>query len=640
MGHALLSSLRPFLPGENVFRVINMLPQINGSKAPGLADGEGEIHCLGEELRDIIEGDRLKPHYQPILDLRTGRMHGYEGLTRGPSDSLLHSPLNLFKVALLTGQQVNLEAACCRSLMRGFQASGQPQKLFLNISPGSLSMAPFLALFQMDGLRELGLTPDRIVIELTENQPTYDFRQLVETAGLFRKLGFAIAMDDLGEGFSSLRLWSELRPEYVKIDKHFIHGVSQDPVKFQFLRSLRDIAGKTGARVVAEGVELEADLAVVQDLGLDLGQGYLFGRPAPVPHPALPPAVLGLVHNHPAESAGSAWIRDSRSTAARLLMEILPLPPETPNWKVEHRFAHERDLQSVAVVRDGIPVGLINRHVFVDLMAKPFSRELYGKRPCETLMDRTILVVDHRTSLHELSKLIVESDPRHILHGFILTRDGQYAGMGSGHDLMREITQMQIHSARYANPLTGLPGNVPINERLDDLLQQDQPFVVCYCDLDHFKPYNDVHGYGRGDEVIQWTGKLLEAACEPEVDFVGHIGGDDFLLVMRSPDWEERCRQVLDDFERGKTRFFSPDELARGGYTSEDRRRRLVHHPLVTISIGAVQIQPTCYPSHHEIAAAATVAKKEAKRREGTCLFIERRNPVRESEEVPQEDTA
>jgi GGDEF domain-containing protein len=397
-------------------------------------------------------------------------------------------------------------------------------------------------------------------------------------------------------------------------------------VKHQFLRSLRDIAATTGALMVAEGIELEADLSVVQDLGLDLGQGYLFGRPVPTPHPVLAPEILGGARARSAGSAGSAWIQDSRSTAARLLMEIPPLPPETPNWKVEQRFAQDRELQSIPVVRQGLPVGLINRHVFVDLMAKPFSRELYGKRPCSTLMDQTLLVVDHHTSLHELSKLIVESDPRHILHGFILTRDGQYAGMGSGHDLMREITQMQIHAARYANPLTGLPGNVPINEHLDDLIRQELPFVVCYCDLDHFKPYNDVHGYGRGDEVIQWTGRQLEAACEPDLDFVGHIGGDDFLMILRGPDWEERCQDLLARFEAGKGRFFSADELALGGYQSEDRKRRLVRHPLVGLSIGAVQAPPGAFLSHHEIAAAAATAKKEAKRQEGSSLFVERRS--------------
>ena len=152
-----LSTLAPprlGLSTDNVFRVNPMLPLSTGPDVPGRVDSDGELRTLGLELRAIIEGDRLKPHFQAILDLRTGRMHGFEGLIRGPSDSLLHAPLNLFKVALLTGQVVALEAACCRSLMRGFKASGQPGKLFLNISPGSLAESAFISLFHPEALRE------------------------------------------------------------------------------------------------------------------------------------------------------------------------------------------------------------------------------------------------------------------------------------------------------------------------------------------------------------------------------------------------------------------------------------------------------------------------------------------------------
>ena len=149
---------------------------------------------------------------------------------------------------------------------------------------------------------------------------------------------------------------------------------------------------------------------------------------------------------------------------------------------------------------------------------------------------------------------------------------GSTTGIGSGHDLIREITQMQIHAARYANPLTGLPGNVPINKYLDDLLQLEQPFTVCYSDLDHFKPYNNVNGYGRSNEVIRWTGNLIEAICEPILDFVGHIGGDDFLIVFRSPDWERRCRDLPAEFEKSKGQFFSQEEQARLHRLSRPRK--------------------------------------------------------------------
>jgi len=622
MGHALL------LPEpEPLFWNEALMLAPTGPVLPGPPQDTG---TLALELGSILDQGRLKPHFQPILDLRSGQLHGFEGLIRGPSDSLLHSPLSLLRAAALVGRRVETEAACCLTLARAFADSGLPQRLFLNASPESLAQESFLDLLDLPDLAARGLTPERMVIEFTENQPTSNFRALAATARRYRDLGFALAMDDLGEGFSSLRLWSELLPEYVKIDMHFIQGVSRDPVKHQFLQSIRDIAAKTGAKVVAEGIELEADLAVIQNLGLDLGQGYLLGRPAPVPQPIPIPGFLAR-ERHAGAIGGSPWIRECRATAATLLMEIPPQPPESPTLEVERRFARERALQSIPIVRDGIPVGLINRHAFLDVMAKPFSRELYGRRPCETQMDTCILVVDHHTGLHELSKLVVESDPRHILHGFILTRDGRYAGMGSGHDLMREITQLQINAARYANPLTGLPGNVPINEHLDDLLGQGLPFVACYCDLDHFKPYNDVHGYRRGDEVLHWLGALLSEVCEPDLDFVGHIGGDDFMVVFRSEDWERRCGLLLERFQLGRERFFSPGDLALGGYASEDRQRRQVFHPLLSLSIGATPAPAGAFPSHHEIAAAASIAKKEAKRQEGCSLFVDRRTPARQA---------
>jgi len=583
------------------------------------------LEDLHAELQDILANGRLRPMFQPILDLQEGTVFGFEGLIRGPSDSVLHSPLNLFRAARRLGLAFRLEAACCLTLVKAYVESGLSQRLFLNVSADSLHRSLVRNLIQPSSLLALGLQPSRVVIELTEGQPFTDYVALKDAVISLKAMGFAVAIDDLGEGFSSLRLWSEVGPDYVKIDKHFINGAASDPVKHQFLRSLRDIARKTGARVVAEGVELEADLVVVRDLELDFVQGYFSGRPNPVPISSVSPEVLRVCRERRLGGEEATWISQSRVTACKLLQEIRPESPDTSTCHVNERFSSTPDLQSIPIVQDGMPVGLINRHVFMDTMARPFMRELHGKKGCEGLMDRNILVVDQGTSLHELSRMVVESDPRHILHGFILTHQGRYVGMGSGHDLMREITQMQIHAARYANPLTGLPGNVPISERMDELIQQGTPFTVCYCDLDHFKPYNDVHGFRKGDDVIHWTGKLLERAVDPGLDFVGHIGGDDFILIFRSPEWAERCQGILGAFESGRRRFFGTEELDRGGYWSEDRKGSLVLHPLLSLSIGAIPVLPGHFASHHEISSAATLAKKEAKRIEGNSFFVERR---------------
>ena len=158
-----------------------------------------------------------------------------------------------------------------------------PGKLFLNVSPETLLHPSFKNGCTLDFIKKLGLSPERVVIEITENQPTYDFAGMRSALLHYRAMGFQIAIDDLGEGFSSLRLWSELRPEFIKIDMHFVQGVDTDPIKLQFLKSIQLIAESCGTHVIAEGIETDAELSTISGLGILLGQGYFISRPAPAP---------------------------------------------------------------------------------------------------------------------------------------------------------------------------------------------------------------------------------------------------------------------------------------------------------------------------------------------------------------------
>nr|WP_305909328.1 EAL domain-containing protein [Methylomarinum sp. Ch1-1]MDP4522233.1 EAL domain-containing protein [Methylomarinum sp. Ch1-1] len=129
-------------------------------------------------------------------------------------------------------------------------------------------------------LRQAGIDAGRIVIEITEQQPTDNFPLMRDAVSHYRGMGFEIALDDLGAGYSGLRLWTELLPDYVKIDRHFIQDIDKDAVKLKFVRSLQSMAAATHCRVIAEGVETAGEYHVVQALGLDLAQGYYFARPS------------------------------------------------------------------------------------------------------------------------------------------------------------------------------------------------------------------------------------------------------------------------------------------------------------------------------------------------------------------------
>jgi diguanylate cyclase (GGDEF)-like protein len=538
----------------------------------------------------------------------------------------LHSPINLFSAAEQQGLSLEVEMLARQIVLESFACQKLPGNLFLNVSPETLAHPGFKNGRTLEFMREIGLDPSRVVIEITENQPTYDFDAMRSALLHYRAMGFKTAIDDLGAGFSSLRLWSELRPEYIKIDMHFVQGVDHDPIKLQFLKSIQQIAESCGTRVIAEGIETEGELRVVKDIGIALGQGYYIARPSHTP-PLLASSAANSIINSSniAIFPTTELTQRSRITAQKLLTYVEPVQPETSNNQVFERFDSNPALRTLPVVKNGLPSGLINRYQFLDCFAKPFQRELVGKKPCADRIQAEPLLVEKSMPIEELSHFLAEADSRHFADGFIITENKRYIGVATGQDLLRELTQMQLEAARYANPLTLLPGNVPINEHIERLLQANSPFIACYCDLDHFKPFNDTYGYRKGDEMIQLTGRLLSWACDPKLDFIGHIGGDDFILLMQSTDWKTRCEQALCSIEQAASLMFSEDHLAAGGYTSEGRDGQIHFHPLSSLSIGAIQVSPGQFVSHHEVSAVMSDAKKMAKKIPGNSLFVEQR---------------
>ncbi|MBI5006244.1 MAG: phosphodiesterase [Nitrosomonadales bacterium] len=578
-------------------------------------------------LRDILEQRRLSALFQPIIDLRSGEFLGFEGLIRGPANSPLHSPINLFGAAEQQGLELELEMLSRQTVLQAFAEQELPGNLFLNVSPTAMTHPSFKNGQTLAFLDTLGIAPERVIIEITENQPTFDFEAMRDALLHYRGMGFKIAIDDLGEGFSSLRLWSELRPEYIKIDMHFVQGVDRDPIKLQFLKSIQQIAESCGTQVIAEGVETEAELKVVKDIGIALGQGYFIARPSPTP-PLMASSETNRIINasNIAIFPKSELNRRSQTTAHKLLTYVEPAHPDTLNDIICDRFHGNPSLRVIPVVKNGAPLGLINRYHFIDRFAKPFQRELHGKKPCSELIQGEPLLVEKNMPIEELSHFMAEADSRHFADGFIITEHERYIGIASGQDLLRELTQMQLEAARYANPLTLLPGNVPINEHIERLLHANSPFVACYCDLDHFKPFNDTYSYRKGDEMIQLTGRILNWTCDPKLDFIGHIGGDDFILLLQSRDWKARCEQALRSFEQAASLMFREEHLVAGGYSSEGRDGAVKFHPLTSLSIGAIQVAPGQFLSHHEVSAAMSEAKKMAKKIPGNSLFIEQRN--------------
>ncbi|WP_166805083.1 EAL domain-containing protein [Nitrosococcus wardiae] len=230
-------------------------------------------------LAQIIHDRALTVLFQPIVLFSKRDIFGFEGLIRGPSDTHLHSPLNLFDAAGRTSALADLQGLCQELIIQRYQQLRLPGKLFLNVNPCViLEPGPnYCGLIEL--LSQNEIPTSQVVIELTEQQPITDYALMREATEYYRTTGFAIAIDDLGAGYSGLRSWSELRPDYVKVDRHFIQNIHEDSTKCQFVRSILEITQNLNCRVIAEGIETAQEYTVVKEMGIELGQGYYFGRP-------------------------------------------------------------------------------------------------------------------------------------------------------------------------------------------------------------------------------------------------------------------------------------------------------------------------------------------------------------------------
>ncbi|WP_126456493.1 GGDEF domain-containing protein [Sulfuriflexus mobilis] len=571
---------------------------------------------------DILETESLTAIYQPIVDLNQQTIYGYESLIRGPSDSAFHSPVTLFDMAIREDRLNELDMLCRKCGIKGFQSRRLQGKLFLNATPQSLLGPQHRSGLTLEILNQIGIRPENVVIELTEQYPLYDFEVMRKAIDHYKTMGFEIAIDDLGAGYSGLRTWSELRPDYVKVDRHFIQNIHEDKVKQSFLRSIVDIARGLDCKVIAEGIETQDECRTISAMGIPFGQGYYFARPAESPPYVIPGKLFQCAVSHECKK----HLKQTSESVADLLVQTAHVRPDT-TLDATHQLFHENEsLTAIPVVdNNNKALGLIRRNQLLATFSTQYGRSLYANKSVIDIADKSVVIVEKQWGIEQVSKLVTDSMKSQLEADFIIVEGGEYRGLGKVLDLLRKITKLQIRNARYANPLTLLPGNVPIYERLDELMLGESRFAVAYCDIDNFKPYNDVYGYGKGDQVIKLIADILSQHIDTSGDFIGHVGGDDFIVIFLSDNWAERCNNILRSFEKEIVKFYNHTDNERGGILAISRDGDEKFYPIMSLSIGVIMVNPEQYLSHADIAELASHAKHHAKNIVGNSLFIERR---------------
>ena len=577
--------------------------------------------------REAVRPPPLHAVFQPIVTLATGEILGYEALIRGPAGSAYASPDALFRMAQEASTTVALEISAARTALASWAALNLPGKLFLNFSPLTLRHlldgrgGAMAALLGLDGSQGVGIAPSRVVIEVTEQTAVGDAARFSQVVAVLNELGVQYALDDFGTGHANLDRLADLTPQFVKIDKSLVRGIHTSARRLEVLRAMLRLMHALGGRVIAEGIEAAEELALVRDLGVAAGQGYFLGRPATQPIRDIPLEARAVLASQQIavfpQTLRNGW---SGMTAGHLTRPAPTVTALTSNNEVLARLHEHGDLHAMAVVDDALrPVALVNRQNLIDRYATPFHRELYGRKACITLANMAPVCFDKRTPLEEMAQHFAGETSRALADGFVITDEGCYVGLGTGADLLRAITDVRMEAARYANPLTFLPGNILLNQHIDRLIEALSPFHACYVDLNHFKPFNDHYGYWKGDELLKGAAAILADACNSSRDFLGHIGGDDFLVLFQGEDWEGRIQGAIARFNEGALAMYTAADRVAGGIHGEDRHGRPVFHPPVTMAVGVVRVGPEAMATwrlgSQQVGAALAVAKRQAKGR-------------------------
>jgi len=233
------------------------------------------------ELRTIMSEGLLTTHYQPIVDMDLDAIMGYEALTRGPENTAFEVPKALFTASEAIRLSGELDALCSQKALRGARGFDPDKKLFLNSLPETLGTPGLIERSLSAVLEEVALRPHNLVLEITERTAIEDFESFGRELEHLRRIGFLVAIDDVGTGYSSLQTISEVPADFLKIDISLIKNIHQSLIKQDLVHSLLQVASRTRTRVIAEGIETEEEYRALRACGVRYGQGFYFARTAP-----------------------------------------------------------------------------------------------------------------------------------------------------------------------------------------------------------------------------------------------------------------------------------------------------------------------------------------------------------------------
>ncbi len=578
-----------------------------------------------KELDQVLVNRDIKSVFQPIVSLFDGEIFGYEALSRGIPGSQLERPDALFAAAERFDKVWELEFLCRSKAFEKAYKLPKEKMLFINVAPNIINDARFQKGVTLEMLAKYNIDSSNVIFEITEKNSVDDYKGFRRILDNYISQGYKIAIDDAGSGYSGLKLLAETRPQFIKMDMDLVRDIDKDNLKQALMKAFYEFSVASNMKIIAEGIETVDELSTIIAIGIPYGQGYLLQKPT---------AEFLDVSDKIKEMIISKNYRKKQETFhTPLTMPIGEISRRDQGFsamvtggQVLDYFNENPNVMGVAILQGDIPIGLLMKNKFLTHLATKYGVAIYMNRPVGLLMDQNFLIVDYNTPLEQVSKSAVARDEDSLYDYIVITQEEKYYGIITVKKLLEKTTDLEINRAKHSNPLSGLPGNVLIEEKLKLVIESEESHCILYFDLDNFKAYNDLYGFENGDKILCMTAQVIQSQFKNNhiMDaFVGHIGGDDFIAVLRNIDPIPVCQKIIDYF----------DVRIRGFYTEEDRNRNYIisknrhgleeQFPIVSLSIAVLTNLGKKFKSPADLGEAASVVKKKCKQVWQSCYCVD-----------------
>lgn len=583
------------------------------------------VESQGQELAEqerivekVISNRWLFPVFQPVVSLSDGGITGYEALTRMKQESGCTEKLSieqLFYCAEVSGQIWKLDYLCRKNAIKQFYESSEAKcdkRLFLNVCPSIMLDRRFKAGFTKEYLERYKADPDSIVFEITEREAVRDSEEFKELVNHYKEQGFKTAIDDVGAGYSGLKRIVDVVPQFIKLDISLIRDIHLNPVSASIVKSMTAFANENGIRLIAEGIETREELEKVIQLGVHYGQGYYLAYPSKEILP-LRDDIREEIYDINNKKHGTGQYAVNRCHIKNVCTPVFTVEPEKMVIEVMEHLQNHPDMPGVCVCSDNKAVGILTREQMFRTLGARYGFSLYENKPISSIMNREFLSVDYETSIQTVSELAMHRENAKLYDFIEVSGQGRHYGIVTIKDLLVKATQLNVLAAKSENPLTGLPGNVIIEQEMENCIKTGEVYSVYYLDLDNFKAYNDIYGFENGDKIIC---ALAETLCEVvnKEGFIGHIGGDDFVLIVRGEYPAGNIRMIEEKFAEKIRPLYSEADLKRGYIEAVNRQGEYDRFPIVTVTTVGITNKGRKYNSQYEMSEELALLKKKEKR--------------------------